>query len=106
MFDDATPTTGMPSLPARAMSYSAGKIFLWTRSPVTPKRTSASERPSWLMAIGCPGARHVLATLQSIPASAPVGRRERRLPEERGTHSFVHHEAEERGGAGPGDAAR
>src|SRR5438270_5391471 len=41
--EDATPTTGTLRTPRRAIAYSAGKIILWARSPVTPNRTSASD---------------------------------------------------------------
>ena len=41
--DEATPTTGTPLLaPETSIAYTAGKIFLWARSPVAPKRTRAS----------------------------------------------------------------
>src|SRR5690242_24494 len=36
--------TGKSSLPRLAMAWSAGKIFLYARSPVAPNTTSASER--------------------------------------------------------------
>ena len=42
----ATPMTGTSSWPRLAMACSAGKIFLYARSPVAPKNTSASERVS------------------------------------------------------------
>ena len=35
--------TGTFRSPRFAIAYSAGKIILWARSPVTPKSTSASE---------------------------------------------------------------
>src|SRR5262245_63161630 len=35
--------TGMSSEPRRIIACNAGKIFLWARSPVAPKKTSASE---------------------------------------------------------------
>ena len=41
---NATPITGTFRLPRFAIAYSAGKIILWARSPVTPKSTSASDR--------------------------------------------------------------
>src|SRR3979411_2417915 len=41
----ATPITGTSSVPWRTMFCRAGKIFLYARSPVAPKKTSASERP-------------------------------------------------------------
>src|SRR6185295_11585945 len=41
--DDATPITGTFRSPRLIMLYSAGKIFLWARSPVAPKNTSASD---------------------------------------------------------------
>src|SRR5690606_16242328 len=45
--DEATPTTGVFRTPRWAMPYSAGKIFLWARSPVIPNKTSASAR--WVL---------------------------------------------------------
>src|SRR4029453_4811388 len=39
----ATPITGMSSVPRRTIACSAGKIFLYARSPVAPKNTSASD---------------------------------------------------------------
>src|SRR5262245_45030322 len=42
--DFATPTTGQSSLPRRTIAWSAGKIFLYARSPLAPKNTRASER--------------------------------------------------------------
>src|SRR5450631_738505 len=41
--DLATPTTGHGSVPRRTMFCRAGNIFLKARSPVAPKKTSASE---------------------------------------------------------------
>src|SRR5512143_1159855 len=43
-FGKATPITGTLRAPRRASAYSAGKIILCARSPVTPKSTRASER--------------------------------------------------------------
>src|SRR6185436_13838385 len=40
----ATPMTGTFSSPRAAIACSDGKIFLYARSPVAPKNTSASER--------------------------------------------------------------
>ena len=42
----ATPITGMSRLPRLASACRAGNIFLWARSPVAPKKTSASEEPA------------------------------------------------------------
>src|SRR5262245_56157814 len=42
-FDDATPMTGIFRSPRLVMQYRAGKIFLYARSPVIPKKTSASD---------------------------------------------------------------
>ncbi len=42
----ATPITGMSRLPRLASDCRAGNIFLWARSPVAPKKTSASEERS------------------------------------------------------------
>ena len=39
----ATPTTGTLSVPRFTMACSAGKIFLYARSPVAPKNTNVSE---------------------------------------------------------------
>src|SRR5689334_22301702 len=41
--DFATPMTGQSRLPRFTMLCSAGKIFLYARSPVAPKNTRASE---------------------------------------------------------------
>src|ERR1039457_3726587 len=41
--DLATPITGTVSAPCFTMLCRAGKIFLWARSPVAPKKTNASE---------------------------------------------------------------
>src|SRR6266481_6361749 len=41
--DLATPTTGALRAPRFTMACSDGKIFLYARSPVAPKKTSASE---------------------------------------------------------------
>ena len=38
-----TPTTGTFSAPCRTIACSAGKICLYARSPVAPKKTSASD---------------------------------------------------------------
>src|SRR4029077_10847273 len=58
-FDDATPITGILRSPRLVMEYSAGKIFLYARSPVIPKNTSASEGTrimgSSMSGIGPPG---------------------------------------------------
>src|SRR5277367_5170370 len=42
--DLATPTTGQGNVPRLTMFWSAGNIFLKAKSPVAPKKTSASER--------------------------------------------------------------
>src|SRR5262249_20649299 len=39
----ATPITGTLRWPRRTIPCSAGKIFLYARSPVAPKKTRASE---------------------------------------------------------------
>src|SRR5579883_3144522 len=39
----ATHTTGTSSRPCFTIAWSAGKIFLYARSPVAPNRTSASD---------------------------------------------------------------
>src|SRR5689334_4289329 len=41
--DFATPMTGTSSVPRLTMLCRVGKIFLYARSPVAPKNTSASE---------------------------------------------------------------
>src|SRR5262245_24542477 len=41
----------MSRVPRRTIAYSAGKICLCARSPVAPKKTSASD---WSMAMGSP----------------------------------------------------
>src|SRR4051794_30233952 len=46
----ATPMTGTSSVPRRTRAWRAGKIFLCARSPVAPKKTSASL--SWVIAAG------------------------------------------------------
>src|SRR5256714_14840744 len=40
----ATPMTGTSSRPCCTIACNDGKIFLYARSPVAPKKTSASER--------------------------------------------------------------
>src|SRR3954471_21638063 len=42
--DLATPTIGKFNTPRLAMRCKAGKIFLYARSPVAPKKDSASDR--------------------------------------------------------------
>src|SRR5437879_7240805 len=42
----ATPITGMSRRSRFVIEYSAGKIFLYARSPVAPKKTNASDRSS------------------------------------------------------------
>src|SRR5262249_21286563 len=44
----ATPITGTFSRPRRTIPCSAGKIFLYARSPVAPKKTRASELDSFM----------------------------------------------------------
>src|SRR5215831_9048787 len=44
----ATPITGTLSRPRRAIPCNAGKIFLYARSPVAPKKTRASELDSFM----------------------------------------------------------
>ena len=39
----ATPMTGTSRWPCLTIAWSAGKIFLWARSPVAPKNTNASD---------------------------------------------------------------
>ncbi len=39
----ATPITGTFRWPRRTMPWSAGKIFLYARSPLAPKKTRASQ---------------------------------------------------------------
>src|SRR5262249_24118299 len=53
----ATPTTGTIRWPRRTMAWSAGKIFLYARSPVAPRNTNASE---WVLLIGFSPSRHYL----------------------------------------------
>jgi hypothetical protein len=42
--DLATPIMGTFRTPSLIILCRAGKIFLWARSPVAPKKTNASER--------------------------------------------------------------
>src|SRR5215472_1270607 len=44
----ATPSTGTLRWPRRTIPCSAGKIFLYARSPVAPKKTRASELDSFM----------------------------------------------------------
>ena len=53
----ATPTIGMSRSPRRVSACSAGKIFLYARSPVAPKKTNASD----------------LDTVMRSPGSYPAG---------------------------------
>jgi hypothetical protein len=39
----ATPMTGTSRWPCLTIAWSAGKTFLWARSPVAPKNTNASD---------------------------------------------------------------
>src|SRR5262249_14622527 len=45
----ATPTTGTFRWPRRTIPCSAGKIFLYARSPVAPKKTRAAELDSFML---------------------------------------------------------
>src|SRR5262249_48828850 len=45
----ATPITGTFRWPRRAIPCSAGKIFLYARSPVAPKKTRASELDAFMI---------------------------------------------------------
>src|SRR5262249_6763476 len=60
----ATPITGMSRVPRRTIAWSAGKIFLYARSPVAPKKTRASD----CSAIG-------LSLLLEVPAEPETHRR-------------------------------
>src|SRR5262245_9028346 len=62
----ATPTTGMFRLPRRTIAYRAGKICLCARSPVAPKKTSASDCSA---AMGSPR-----LLLEVAPEAEPHGR--------------------------------
>src|SRR2546423_2290459 len=69
---DATPTTGTLRTSRRAIAYSAGKIILWARSPVTPNTTSASD-----CAISAASPVEVARRGRvEQPQHAPVGRRD------------------------------
>src|ERR1700684_2507208 len=57
----ATPITGTFRTPRLAIAYSAGRIILWARSPVTPKTTSASDRDNGMQ---------YLRTLDAQPCDA------------------------------------
>src|SRR5262245_31470336 len=47
----ATPITGMSSVPRRTIACRAGKICLYARSPVAPKKTSASDCSAMRLAL-------------------------------------------------------
>src|SRR5262245_65473152 len=67
--DFATPMTGTVRNPRRIMPWSDGKIFLYARSPVAPKKTSASAATGVSV-----GSADAIAVLRAIP--------EREAPEE------------------------
>ena len=71
--DRATPMTGTPSRSALAIWYSAGNSFLRTRSPVAPKSTTASARPSICppprRCTTVPDGRHAAARTSARPRS-------------------------------------
>src|SRR4029450_7426295 len=60
----ATPISGMSSVRRRTIACSAGKIFLYARSPVAPKKTSASDCSAM-----------ALALLLEVPAESQTHRR-------------------------------
>src|SRR5712692_4436172 len=55
--------TGTSRCPRRAIACSAGKIFLYARSPVAPKKTSASEWEASIAFSSCGGFFQVSAEL-------------------------------------------
>src|SRR5688572_1412462 len=94
----ATPTIGTVSRPRRTRPWSAGKIFLYARSPVAPKKTRASEG---VVSIGHPpsaGPRKVVAAGERREARA--NRREGAAAE-RGTDRMAAGERRGERGADP-----
>ena len=65
----ATPITGMSRLPRLASACRAGNIFLWARSPVAPKNTSASEEGVFDAMPSFIGSDIVFMSLIAFPAS-------------------------------------
>src|SRR4029453_3293121 len=59
----ATPMTGTLRWPRLIMACNDGKIFLWARSPVAPKKTSASEWGTFIMSSSLGGFFQVPAEL-------------------------------------------
>src|SRR5580692_1735395 len=73
--DFATPTIGTVSRPRRTSDWRAGKIFLYARSPVAPKKTRASEGVQFSVAMGIEltqtGERHQPAPLRRADQCRP-----------------------------------
>ena len=67
----ATPMIGMSRWPRRIIACSAGKIFLYARSPVAPKNTSASEL-GVLMCLAAMDRRYLCC---SPPSFCPLSQR-------------------------------
>ena len=65
----ATPITGTSRLPRLASACRAGNIFLWARSPVAPKNTSASEEGVFDAMPSFTGSDIVFMSLIAFPAS-------------------------------------
>ena len=80
----ATPMTGTSSVPRFTIACSDGKIFLYARSPVAPKNTSASDGirscVSLVLArsIRLPVSRRARRTRSASPTAACPGTRPRR----------------------------
>src|SRR4030095_14485437 len=55
----ATPMTGTLRWPRLIIACNDGKIFLWARSPVAPKKTSASEWGTFILSSSFCGFFHV-----------------------------------------------
>src|SRR4029077_4623063 len=70
----ATPMTGTLRWPRLIMACNDGKIFLWARSPVAPKKTSASEWGTFIMSSSLGGFFQMSAKLVTHRGEQLVGK--------------------------------